>query len=123
MKMEFYWSFLYLAVAEGKITNLSQSLKNSSKVFLDTRENQYASTSTHDTETGLSLLQVLRKGEAIRTSEKPVNSHSKNLPHVQSGIAMPFPQAVYPSSASKDSYVQHAKKALGTNISSEVVRG
>ena len=66
MKMEFYWSFLFLAVVEGKITNLSQSLKNSDKGFLDTRKNQYASTSTHDTETGLSLLQVLRKGEAIR---------------------------------------------------------
>ena len=46
-----------------------------------------------------------------------------NIPYVQSGTAMPFPQAVYPSAASKDSYVQHAKKALGTNISSEVERG
>ena len=52
-----------------------------------------------------------------------MNSHSKNLPHAQSGTAMPFTQAVYPSAASKDSYVQHAKKALGTNISSEVEKG
>ena len=71
MKMEFYWSFLFLAVAEGKITKLSQSLNNSSKIFLVTRKKQYASTSTHDRETGLSLLQVLRKGEAIRRLRNP----------------------------------------------------
>ena len=49
MKMEFYWSFLFLAVAEGKITKLSESLNNSSKIFLVTRKKQYASNSNHHT--------------------------------------------------------------------------
>ena len=50
MKMEFYWSFLFLAVAEGKITKLSQSwVNNSSKIFLVTRKKQYASNSNHHT--------------------------------------------------------------------------
>ena len=65
----------------------------------------------------------LKKKRGYSPSEKPVNSHSENLPHAQSGTAMPFTQVVYPSAASKDSYVQHAKKALGTNISSEVEKG
>ena len=125
--MEFYWSFLFLAVAEGKITNLSQSLKYSDKGFLDTRKNQYASTSSHHTETGrlraVSPHSKSKEKRGYSPSEKPVNSHIKNLPHAQSGTAMPFTQAVYPSAASKDSYVQHGKKALETNISSEVERG
>ena len=70
-----------------------------------------------------SLLTNLKKKRGYSPSEKPVNPHIKNLPHAQSGTAMPLTQAVYPSAASKDSYVQHAKKALGTNISSEVERG
>jgi len=65
----------------------------------------------------------LKKKRGYWTSEKPVNSHSKNPMHAQSGTAMPFTQAVYPSAASKDSHVRHEKKALGTNISSEVEKG
>ena len=65
----------------------------------------------------------LKKKRGYSPSEKPVNSHSKNLPKAQSGTVIPFPQAVYPSAESKDSHVQHAKKALGTNISSEVEKG
>lgn len=65
----------------------------------------------------------LKKKRGYSPSEKPANPHSKNLPHAQSGTAMPFTQAVYPGTASKDSHVQHVKKALGANISSEVEKG